>query len=276
MSTQTIEPSTIILDNSEIYAAEKAGIAQESAKRSLAISSSQESFFQQMLSCAKDIDLDKLKQLQAMHEHAQDREAERLFDIDFVAMRPELPLVIKLHDNTQTKSKYAKIEDINKLIDPILGKFGFGTSMKVMEQSAAGVTVRVFLRHKAGHKEFTDVYMPLDDKGIKEAVNKTGPHAHSSSISYAIRVGKCLLLNISTGNDKDGNIETDADAPIPNEVAVALDMRINKLSDATEYKPRFLKYMKYAAIPEIKNKDFKKALTAVELKEKEAQKAGAK
>ncbi len=177
----------------------------QSETRTPMIVDAQQSFFQQMIEASKTLDIDKIKQLQEMYYDSQDRDAEKAFNADFVKMKPELPLVIKVNKNTQTNSKYAKLEDVNVKIDPILGRHGFGTSMEIVEQSKDGVRVRVDLIHSSGHTKSTTVYMPLDDSGIAGKVNKTPAHAHSSSIMYARRVGECALLNISTGDDRDGN-----------------------------------------------------------------------
>lgn len=162
---------------------------------------------QQLIAMAKDptFDVEKLRMLMDMNKEVKDDQKRAEFAAAFVEMKPHLPKVLKLHSNTQTKSKYAKLEDINSQIDPILEQYGFATATKVTNQNDQSVTVEAELWHKNGHVERTSVTMPLDTKGPGGTVNKTGPHATSSSITYAKRVSICALLNISTGDDKDGN-----------------------------------------------------------------------
>lgn len=221
-----------------------------------------------MREAATQLDTDKLEKLMALQERVLDRDAKAAFAADFIRMKPDLPRVVRMKKNTQTDSKYAPLEDINGQIDPVLASHGFGTSTKIMSQTADSVTVRAELWHRDGHIEETTVTMPLDNMGAKGTVNKTMPHATASSITYAKRVAICALLQISTGDDKDGSRPTNDEEPLANEVAVAMDVRINKLADAVEYKKRFLKYMGYESIQEIKVKDFKKAINAIEQKEK--------
>jgi hypothetical protein len=220
----------------------------------------------------KDVDIVKLNALRDIYNDEQDRAAEKAFYADFVRMKPMLPRVIKLHDNEQTKSKYAKLEDINDIIEPILGNFGFGTSMEILDQTDVGVSVRVDLIHTAGFIKSTPVFMPWDDKGMAGAKNKTMPHAYASSIMYARRVGECLLLNISTGNDKDGNSATGGNAVIDTEQAATLDTLIRE-TDAN--RKGFLDYFKVDDVRNIKNSDYQKALKMLNKKAKNAKKAEA-
>lgn len=215
------------------------------------------------LASNKDVDLEKLKQLREMYNDEQDREALRLFNIDFARMKPELPRVIKQHNNTQTSSKYAKLEDINDTIEPILGRYGFGTSMTIIKQDETGVHIIVELIHTGGHIKSTPVYMPIDDKGMQGTKNKTLPHAVSSSIMYARRVGECALLNISTGDDRDGNQATDS---IPEAVAEIIKEKIKEFEE--DYTEKFLKYMKVESVDVILAKDTQKAFNALAAKKK--------
>lgn len=150
-------------------------------------------------------DVTTMERLYSLYEKNLEREQKAVFAADYVRMKPELPLVLKKKTNTQTSSKYAPLEDVNQAVDHILAKYNFGTSTKIVKQDDHGVWIRAELWHASGHIEATEVYMPWDDKGMAGKVNKTMPHAISSSVSYGKRVSICALLNISTGDDKDGN-----------------------------------------------------------------------
>lgn len=154
-----------------------------------------------------DADITKMERLMDMRDREFARIAQQAFAADYVVMKPNLPTIAKTKSNQQTKSKYAALEDINKAVDPILAQYGFSTSTRVLKQSDSSVTVEAVLWHRGGHTETTQVEMPLDKAGIQGTVNKTGVHALSSSITYAKRVAICALLNISTGDDTDGNRE---------------------------------------------------------------------
>jgi len=205
--------------------------------------------FQQMVA-------EKLNQLMDLQERFLNREAKEQYARDFVAMKVKLPVVIKTKVNKQTQSKYAALETINKSIDSILSEFGFGTQTKVISQTEAGVTVEATLLHKGGHSESNSIFMPLDNKGMAGTVNKTLPHAVASSVTYAKRVAICALLNISTGDDEDGN---QFDNFITLEQAIELDNLITELKFNEEQKLQFLSFMSAENVRNILAKDFFKA-----------------
>ena len=200
-------------------------------------------------------DVPKLERLIALRNEELARRAKAAYDADFVLMKPHLPLVIRTHDNTQTKSKYAKLEDINQVIDPVLSKLGFATTSKVLAQTDTTVTMLLEVRHREGHAESMELTMPIDDKGAQGTVNKTKIHAISSTITYIKRVGFGALLNISTGDDKDGN-GTKEPQPITVEQAADLDTRVRALGDG--YHARFLKWAKVEKMTDIMDVNYKK------------------
>lgn len=152
-----------------------------------------------------NVDVDKMQKLLDMQERILERNAKHAFSMDFVQMKSKLPKVIKTKDNRQTNSKYAPLDEINKIIDPVLNDFGFGTSYKIA-QSDKTVTVTAILWHRDGHTEESTITLPLDNAGMQGKVNKTEVHAIASSTTYGKRLALCALLNISTGDaDDDGN-----------------------------------------------------------------------
>ncbi len=157
--------------------------------------------------------------------------ARQKFAADFVPMSAELPLVIKNKKNTQTHSTYAELSDINQEIRPILGKYGFSISTDITKQTKESVTVVATLSHRDGHEKFTEITLPLDGAGFKGNANKTDIQAIASSISYAKRIAICARLNISTGEDKDGNKAMD-DTLATEIQRTAISNLYRKLNDA--------------------------------------------
>lgn len=215
-----------------------------------------------MVQAAEHMDVEKLSRLMDLNERMLDRNAKAEFAADYVRMKPHLPVVLRSKKNEQTSSRYAPLEDINQAVDPILEQYGFGTSTKVLMQSADSVTVKAELWHRGGHIEETTITMPLDNAGIKGTVNKTAPHATASSVTYAKRVAICALLNISTGDDKDGNDDL---SMLDNEKAVEIDLLI---SEVGADKPKFLKYLGVDSVQNIRAKDYEKAKKALNDKRK--------
>jgi len=152
-----------------------------------------------------EVDIAKMQAIVEMRNQEIARQSAKAFAADYVLMKAELPLVIKDKYNGQTKSKYAALESINTQIDPVLQKYGFAISTPIKAQTTTHVTVQAILRHRDGHSETTEITLPIDDKGMNGTVNKTMVHGISSSIQYGKRITVCALLNISTGDDNDGN-----------------------------------------------------------------------
>lgn len=217
------------------------------------------------LSQSKNVDIEKIKSLMELNAQIIDRNAKAEFAADLVAMKPELPRILKLHENTQTKSRYAKLEDINAQIDPILKNFGFATITKILESGMEGVRVRAELWHRNGHVEHTEIFMPIDNKGPQGTVNKTGPHAISSSTQYAKRVSICALLNISTGDDIDGNRPRTDLSPLISDAQIdELDDWINSTNSD---KAKFLLAYKVSSLGEMNVRQFEHALINLQKKE---------
>lgn len=189
----------------------------------------------------QSVDVDKIEKLMSIfvaeterHEAkiAKDKaeEAKRLFNAAFVKMKPKLPLVLRTKRNTHTNSNYAPLEEVNKTIDPILAQFGFGTSAVVIDQNKEDVTMELSVIHEGGHSMTMRLTMPIDDKGPNGSKNKTTGQGISSTMTTAKRVGFCAMLNISTGDDRDGNAN-DPVGPqlITTEQATQLDLDIKEL-----------------------------------------------
>lgn len=214
----------------------------------------------------KDMDVAKLEKLMDLQERMLAREAREAYAVAYVKMKPELPLVIRTKHNTQTKSNYAALEDVNTVIDPILSRHGFATSFKVVSQTDTSVTGAAELWHSSGHVESLTMTMAIDNKGIQGTVNKTNPHAVASTITYLKRVATCAILNISTGDDRDGN------ATIGDDEAAELK---NMLKDTKSDTAAFLKYMGVQSVEEIPAAKYLKAKNAIKAKQKGASDAGA-
>lgn len=153
-----------------------------------------------------EADMDKLSKMLDLQERILNRNAKQAFTADLAAMQAELPLVGK-HGEGHQKAKYALLEDINEAIRPTLQKYGFAVTFRT-KQAQGSVTVTAILSHRVGHSEDTDLILPLDTSGSKNAVQAVG-----STLSYGKRYALCALLNISTGDDADGNLPPQQIAP---------------------------------------------------------------
>lgn len=150
-----------------------------------------------------NVDIDKMERLLEMQERVHARNARAAYYEALASMQPSLPIVTErggIKDrNGNVQSTYALWEDVNEAIRPILAQHGFSLSFKV-RRSEAEITVTGILAHREGHSEETELSLPTDTSGSKNAVQAVG-----SSTSYGKRYTAYALLNITTqGEDDDG------------------------------------------------------------------------
>ena len=206
----------------------------------------------------KDVDVTKLEKLLDMQERIMGKNAEMAFNRDMALMQAELPTITEKGEikvNDVVRSKYARFEDINEAVKPVLQKHGFAVNFKT---DTTGGTVKVtgILTHREGHRETTDMTLPVDVSGSKNPVQAIG-----SSVSYGKRYVMEALLNLtSRGQDDDAQtamaagefagFEQEIDALTAKPQADALWKRIaaacKKSGDKTAYESLKAKIVKKA------------------------------
>lgn len=144
-------------------------------------------------------DMEKLERLMALQERMEAKSALEAFNAAFAEMQCAMPSVEKRTENTHTKKMYADLDDINFAVRPVMAKYGFGVSFKIVNQ-ANGVSITGILMHKSGHREETTMILPLDVGAGRSAVQSVG-----STTTYGKRYVMCALLNITSGDDNDND-----------------------------------------------------------------------
>lgn len=172
-------------------------------------------------------DMEKLERLMALQERMEAKSALEAFNSAFAEMQCAMPSVEKRTQNTHTKKMYADLDDINFAVRPVMAKFGFGVSFKIVNQ-AHGVSITGILMHKAGHREETTMLLPLDKGSQRSAVQEVG-----STTTYGKRYVMCALLNITSGDDVDNDGYADtADQMITPAQAKQVQALLDKCSEA--------------------------------------------
>jgi len=226
------------------------------------------------------VDMAKLEKLLDMQERIMAKQAEIDFNIAYSHISKLMPRITKKgvvgykEDKNDKKSatveafRFARYEDIDEIIRPILVESGFALSYNTEPRDGGGIIMHGTLSHKAGHSRVASIPLALDTSGGKNNVQAMG-----STVQYGKRYALCMLLNIVTvGEDDDGM----SASYIETGKAVELDMLIREFKDFEDYKPRFLKYLRANSMPEILAKDYDKALTAIKTKRAALEKAEAK
>lgn len=213
-------------------------------------------------------DIERLKAMYDLYERAAARSARVAYDEAFADMQPELPeidkrgkiiIMEKGGERIIQSTPYALWDDTNRLIKPILAKFGFGLSFRIA-QTPDRITTTAVLSHRGGHREETPFSAPIDATGSKNNVQGWG-----SSFSYGKRYTGTALLNITTrGEDDDGKAAGAAETISDDQVVELVD-----LMEAVEAdRAKFCAHFKIATLAELPAAKFDGAKAALNAKRK--------
>ncbi len=153
-----------------------------------------------------DFNADALEKLLDMQERVLDRDAKQAFNAAFVQCQATMPSIVKKTENAQTKSTYAKLEEINRYLIPHYTQHGFALSFGT-ENSPLDNHIRVTgeLIHSGGHSKQFYYDSPHDGEGIAGKKNKTAAHARASALTYGQRYLTTIIFNVVVMADDDGN-----------------------------------------------------------------------
>lgn len=205
-------------------------------------------------------DVEKLRALIAMQREVMAEQARIAFDAAMADAQAEMVPVVRQAVNAHTKSRYARLEDIDNAIRPIITRHGFSLTFDNPEQSADGITVTCTVAHRDGHVKNYKIAGARDDKGAQGNSNKTPIQAVGSTISYLRRYLTCMIFNVSlTNDDNDGNEV----APISAKQARDLE---DLLARSGADREKFLAYLRVSDIADLSSRDYSRARAALEQK----------
>lgn len=201
-------------------------------------------------------------------QQAKEDRAEEARTAYFAAMsacQKELPVVVKNQRNKHTNSDYADLAAIEKQAMPKIHEHGFGVTFQPCGYNELGeLQIKWQISHSGGHVESDIAGIPVDGAGAKGGINKTGTQAFGSTATYGRRYLLCMLFNISTGDDRDGNRVPDEPLERINEAQLN---RLRDLLDQTESDvAKFCELGRFEALPDMLAKDFDAAIRLLEQK----------
>lgn len=217
------------------------------------------------------VDIDKFERLMKMHREAQERrdlelaaQAKQAFNAAMAEVQKKLPQVVRNAENKQTNSVYATLDAIGDAIDPIISEAGFMQSFGFGECTKEN-HYRIVCRTSFGAHESVDfIDMPIDNAGPKGEVNKTKPHALSSTAMYGRRLLTCMVWNVKTRKalpDDDGNAAGGSvSEPVSKEQFEAL-VAAAEVVNANEAK--FLKHFGIKAVADLPAARFTEAMNVL-------------
>lgn len=208
-----------------------------------------------------NVDIDKMERLLEMQERVHARNAKGAYYAALAAMQPDLPVISErggIKDRSgNVQSTYALWEDVNEAIRPILAAHGFSLSFKV-RRSESEITVTGILAHREGHSEETELSLPTDTSGSKNAVQAVG-----SSTSYGKRYTCFALLNITTTGEDDDGRRGGSPEPVTLEQLDELNRRIAEVGADTK---RFCGTLNVTALPALPQSRFAEAMKMLDAK----------
>ena len=154
------------------------------------------------------IDIAKLQALLDMQRSVQRERSVRMFNTAMASAQSEMEQIPRDAVNTHTKSRYARMETIDRLMRPIYTRHGFSLRFGSQPSPREGwMRIVCTVAHTGGHFEENHLDAPPDDVGMKGAATKTGIQSIGSSVTYLRRYLTTMVFNIVLSDD----IEPDTD-----------------------------------------------------------------
>jgi hypothetical protein len=157
------------------------------------------------LAATPNFDADKLEKLINLQLRMVAHQAKEAFDAAYTDMQSEMP---EIQENGRLlvkgvlRSTYAKLEDIQATVRPVLQKHGFAVRHRTEWPADKPGVIRIVgvLSHRQGHSEESAFEAKADASDYRTDIQSMG-----STVSYGRRYTLLDLLNITTrGLDKDG------------------------------------------------------------------------
>lgn len=151
-----------------------------------------------------DVDAGKMSSLVDLQMKMMDYDKQQQFNKDKIAALREMPSITKRGAITNkaggVQSRYARFEDIMRVVKPILDAHNLALSFNV-GNTGQGVTVQPILSHLNGFVERgSEMWLPLDTTG-----SKNGTQGAGSAAAYGKRhTAKAMLNIVEEGIDDDG------------------------------------------------------------------------
>lgn len=205
-------------------------------------------------------DVETLRGLFELQKDFMKMQAEQAFHAAMARLQAKIPQINKLGQGKN--NKFAKLEDIDTIIRPLLAEEGFSFSFDEENHTDKTITFIAKISHQQGHSEVKRLTVPVDAAAKNREGNAVRPAIQDagSTVSYARRYLIKMHLNIiECLEDTDG----EPAKPITQDQALDIEAAITELAADRD---GFLKYMGVASIGEILARDHGKAMAALNAK----------
>lgn len=194
-----------------------------------------------------------------MYERLDARRRQQAYTSALVRLQEDMPQIVRngVIPLRTGQIKYAKLEDIDTTIRPMLAAEGLAFSFGSHSEDGKLFKITATLSHREGHSEEFHLHVPLDTGPGRSAIQAVG-----STLSYAKRLLIKMALHIvEKDEDQDGaNLEPISEDQLKDLASLMVEVG----ADET----RFLKFMAVDRLEDILMRDLDKAITALERKRK--------
>ncbi len=235
------------------------------------------------VACNPNVDIERMQALLTMRAEEEERQrriaredreedARREFLTAFSKVQAEIGPIIRSRKNEHTRSTYADLADIERIVTPILTKHGFSTTaVPVPCELDRHIRMRLIIGHAGGHERTYEDDFPLDDAGSQGKVNKTGIQAKGSTQTYARRYLKADALDLSFMDDRDGNAPRRDAGPINRD---QLETLRALMTEAKADGAKFCDHFRIDALDSLPASQFETARRMLETKARAAKEGG--
>lgn len=210
------------------------------------------------------VDAAKMRTLWELKQEIDAQASKQAFYRAMKAVQDEVKPVLRSVENDITHSRYARLEHIDRKIRPVYTKHGFSLTFGARTDTPGTVTITCDCMHQDGYVK------PYELPGTLDSTNKakTGIQAVGSTVTYLRRYLTCLIFNVVLTDDPEDDDGT-GEPLTEQQRNKILDLLIACGLEGDNAAP-FLKFMGAASVAEIPARDFRKALTALQAKQRKS------
>ena len=196
--------------------------------------------------------LDALERLSALQERWENRQAERALAVALAAFQAEVPHITKERSPAVRagakggKWKYAALDDIERVVRPLLSKHGLSYTHD-MDVGDGRMVVTCTIHHIDGASRPSQWVGPARDEGYMNDIQKVG-----SATTYARRYSLINALGLTTTDHDDdgmGGRPTAPQGPVSNDQLKQLQQEIKRVGADTKLFCEFLQVGSLAELP---------------------------
>ena len=206
-------------------------------------------------------DIDKLEKLMELERRWKADQAREAYVVAMNAFRAESLEVVKNKHVSYTTSKgtteyrHATLAEAVGVASPALSKHGLSHRWETA-QANGSITVTCFITHQLGHSESTSLTASADDSGGKNSIQAIG-----STVAYLERYTFMAITGLAARDmDNDGGKPLE---PLTEKQLGDLEALITEVGAD---RAAFLRYMKVESLEDMPERDYKRAVQALERK----------